>query len=224
MDMQKIGACLKELRKGKALTQEQLAAQLNTSRRTVSRWETGSNLPDLDILLELADFYEVDLRALLNGECVSGKMSAETKETVQEAADYSKVKYKGLKRLLIALVIVVGSAAALGLIVLMGVNAVKCTHNVAQTIRTGIEESDGYQFAKSFVETNEEILATTGEIRSIDYYNGRYNTYYSIGKTIQRGEYAFRINDDRLVYVSVSDESGTWEVTEWRIEISHSQP
>ena len=68
MDQLKIGAYLKELRKDKAITQEQLADILNVSRRTVSRWETGSNLPDLDLLIELADFYKVDLRQLLEGE------------------------------------------------------------------------------------------------------------------------------------------------------------
>lgn len=62
MNQIKIGEFLKELRKEKGLTQEQLAEKLNVSRRTVSRWETGNNLPDLDVLIEMADYYEVDLR------------------------------------------------------------------------------------------------------------------------------------------------------------------
>lgn len=41
MDQRKIGEFLKELRKEKNLTQEQLAEQLNVSNRSVSRWETG---------------------------------------------------------------------------------------------------------------------------------------------------------------------------------------
>ncbi len=68
MDQQKIGNFLKELRKEKGMTQEQLAEQFNISRRTVSRWETGSNMPDLSLLIELADLYDVDLRELLDGE------------------------------------------------------------------------------------------------------------------------------------------------------------
>ena len=64
MDQQKIGSFLKELRKEKNLTQEQLAEALNVSGRTVSRWETGSNMPDLSILVELADFYDVDIRVV----------------------------------------------------------------------------------------------------------------------------------------------------------------
>ena len=113
MDLTKIGACLRDLRKEKGLTQEQLAEQLNVSQRTVSRWETGSNTPDLDILLQLADFYEVDLRALLNGEIVKEKMSPEAKETMMEAEKYSRTKYKSRKRALIVLLAVAAAAIVL---------------------------------------------------------------------------------------------------------------
>lgn len=68
MNQQKIGEFLKELRKQKGLTQEQFAEIVNVSNRTVSRWENGNNLPDLDILIEISDYYEIDLRELLNGE------------------------------------------------------------------------------------------------------------------------------------------------------------
>ncbi|MBQ3236879.1 MAG: helix-turn-helix transcriptional regulator, partial [Oscillospiraceae bacterium] len=68
MDQIKIGKFLKHLRKEKGLTQEQLAEQFFVSSRTVSRWETGSNMPDLDILIELADFYNADIREIIDGE------------------------------------------------------------------------------------------------------------------------------------------------------------
>ena len=89
MNQIKIGEFIKELRKEKGLTQEQLAEKLNVSRRTVSRWETGNNLPDLDVLIEMADYYEVDLRELIDGERNSEKMNEELKETVLKVAEYS---------------------------------------------------------------------------------------------------------------------------------------
>ncbi len=49
-------------------------------------------MPDIELLLELADFYEVDLRALLRGERVSEKTAPETKVTLQETAAYNKAK------------------------------------------------------------------------------------------------------------------------------------
>lgn len=92
MDLQKIGACLRDLRKDKGLTQAQLAERFHVSGKTVSRWENGVHMPDLELLLELADFYEVDLRALLKGERLPAEAAQETKETVKAAAKYSKAK------------------------------------------------------------------------------------------------------------------------------------
>ena len=98
MDLVKIGTFLQTLRKEKGLTQEQLAEQIGVARRTVSRWETGSNMPDLDVLIELSDFYEVDLREILNGERRSERMDQELKETVLQVADYSRQDKTKLKR------------------------------------------------------------------------------------------------------------------------------
>lgn len=89
MDQKKIGGFLKELRKEKALTQEKVAEKFHVSNRTVSRWENGINMPDLDILIEMSDYYEVDLREILNGERKSENMDKEMKETVLEAVNYS---------------------------------------------------------------------------------------------------------------------------------------
>lgn len=52
-----MGSFLKELRKEKDMTQEQLAEYLNVSGRTISRWETCSNMPDIDILIHLSAYY-----------------------------------------------------------------------------------------------------------------------------------------------------------------------
>ena len=101
MDQQKIGSFLKELRKEKNLTQEQLAEALNVSGRTVSRWETGSNMPDLSILVELADFYDVDIREIINGERKSEKMEKDLKDTLEQVAEYSNTEKKSLKKKMI---------------------------------------------------------------------------------------------------------------------------
>lgn len=100
MNQQKIGTFLKELRNEKNLTQEQLAEKLGVSRRTVSRWETGSNMPDLDLLIEMAGYYEVDLRELLDGERKREKMDKELEETVLKVADYSNEEKKKLTKIM----------------------------------------------------------------------------------------------------------------------------
>ena len=78
MDQIKIGAFLKKLRKEKELTQEQLAEKLSVSGRTVSRWETGNNMPDIGMLIELADFYKVSIPEIIAGERKSEIMNQET--------------------------------------------------------------------------------------------------------------------------------------------------
>lgn len=109
MDQIKIGAFLKALRRGKALTQEQLAEQLGVSGRTVSRWETGSNMPDLGMLVELAEFYGVSIPEIIKGERKSENMDQKIKETAVAMAEYSQVTAKiGIRRVIGILLSVFG--------------------------------------------------------------------------------------------------------------------
>lgn len=94
MDQVKIGSFLKELRKEKNLTQEALAEQLNVSNRSVSRWETGTTMPDIGMLVGIAEFYGVSIPELIAGERKSEKMDQETKETAAAMAEYSRKEVK----------------------------------------------------------------------------------------------------------------------------------
>lgn len=89
MDQRKTGAFLKKLRNEKGLTQAELARQFNVTNRSVSRWETGSNLPDISILVEIADFYDVDVREIIDGEKKSENMDKELKDVADKMADYA---------------------------------------------------------------------------------------------------------------------------------------
>ena len=53
------------LRKGKELTQEQLAEQLNVSRQSVSKWENGQAVPEVEKLVELSRAFDVTVDYLL---------------------------------------------------------------------------------------------------------------------------------------------------------------
>ena len=97
MNQVKIGEFLRELRKEKGLTQEQLAEQFNISRRSVSRWETGSNMPDVGLLIEIADFFDVDIREIIDGERKSENMDKE-KETLKKVAEYADGEKAKLKK------------------------------------------------------------------------------------------------------------------------------
>ena len=99
MDQIKIGAFMKELRNDHNLTQEQLAEKFGVSQRSVSRWENGNTMPDISILIEMADYYEIDLREILNGERKIDNMNEDLKETLEMVADYTAAeKEKILKK------------------------------------------------------------------------------------------------------------------------------
>ncbi|MCR4776410.1 MAG: helix-turn-helix domain-containing protein [Saccharofermentans sp.] len=99
MDPIRIGAFLKELRKERNMTQEAIAGKFGVTQRSVSRWENGTTMPDISVLIELADFYDVDIRDLLRGERESENMDTDMKETLEMVAEYTEAdKAKLLKR------------------------------------------------------------------------------------------------------------------------------
>ena len=96
MDQKQIGSFLKELRKEKNITQEQLAEQLNVSGRTVSRWETGNNMPDISLLVEISELYDVSISEIINGERKSENMNEEVKEVAKSMSDYALAEKEGI--------------------------------------------------------------------------------------------------------------------------------
>ena len=96
MDQKKIGSFLKELRKEKGITQEEFAEKLNVSGRSVSRWETGSNMPDISLLIEIAEFFDVSIPEIINGERKSESMNEEVKEVADKLSDYANAEKEKL--------------------------------------------------------------------------------------------------------------------------------
>lgn len=67
MDNAKIGKLIYALRKEKGMTQLQLAQCMNISDKTVSKWERGLGCPDVSLLPELSNIFNVDLSEMLRG-------------------------------------------------------------------------------------------------------------------------------------------------------------
>jgi len=94
VDRIKIGDFLRQLRNEKNLTQEELAEKFGVSSRSVSRWENGNTMPELGILVELAYFYEVDIKEIIDGERKSEIMEKGKKELLTKVADYASAEKK----------------------------------------------------------------------------------------------------------------------------------
>jgi transcriptional regulator with XRE-family HTH domain len=63
-----IGEQIKEHRKHGGWTQKELAERLNVSDKTISSWETGRTYPELTLLVELSELFNVSLDSLLGGD------------------------------------------------------------------------------------------------------------------------------------------------------------
>ncbi|QHQ59557.1 helix-turn-helix domain-containing protein [Anaerocolumna sedimenticola] len=59
---------LKALRKTKGLSQEELAVRLNVVRQTISKWEKGLSVPDADMLIRIAEVFEVSVSEILGAK------------------------------------------------------------------------------------------------------------------------------------------------------------
>lgn len=68
MDCSKVGMLIRRLRMEKKLTQAALAARLNLSAKTISKWERGLGCPDVTLLNALSTVLDVDISRLLEGE------------------------------------------------------------------------------------------------------------------------------------------------------------
>lgn len=106
MDQIKIGHFLKEIRKDSGLTQEQLAEKLGVSNRSVSRWENAKNMPDFDLVIELANLYGISIEEILNGERKNDMIDKEKETAMLKVSEYeNNEKIHFVKRLRIILII-----------------------------------------------------------------------------------------------------------------------
>lgn len=71
MDLIKTGKFIALKRKEKNLTQDQLAEQLGISGKSVSKWERGLNLPDMDKLDKICEILNTNIIDLLSGDEIS---------------------------------------------------------------------------------------------------------------------------------------------------------
>lgn len=77
---EKFGLFVTELRKEKNLTQKDLAEKLYVSDKTVSKWERGLSMPNVVLLIPIADILDVTVTELLSGEKIDTQKNIDKKE------------------------------------------------------------------------------------------------------------------------------------------------
>lgn len=64
-DKKIFGNNLRKLRTSQQLTLEQLGEIFNVTKQTVSRWETGNRLPTIEIIYDIADYFNISIDSLV---------------------------------------------------------------------------------------------------------------------------------------------------------------
>lgn len=99
---------LQFIRAQAGVTQEQLAEQLEISRQSVSKWESGQSFPEMDTLLRICDLYDINLDTLLRGSVEESR--------VEDTAKYHRFMSRFARRMSLA---IGGIIAGVSLILLM---------------------------------------------------------------------------------------------------------
>lgn len=101
MDQIETGKFIARERKGKGLTQQQLAQRLGISNRTISKWECGKGFPEVSLLLPLCQELEVSVNELLSGRRLQEQDYQ--KKAEEHMIDFMKEREENLRRFWIAI-------------------------------------------------------------------------------------------------------------------------
>ena len=127
MDQAKVGKFIAQLRKERGLTQEELGQKVGVTNKTVSRWENGNYMPDIELLIPLGEILGVSVNELLAGERLDDaafrrqadeNLVAAVRESsfdLKERTDFFKKKWLRDNAWLIAASILVGTAVSVKL-------------------------------------------------------------------------------------------------------------
>ena len=93
MNQDKIGKFIAECRKKRNMTQSELGEKLGVTKKSVSNWENGRNMPDLSLFKPLCRELDITLNDLMSGEKVREKEYQEKlEENIINTINYTNKK------------------------------------------------------------------------------------------------------------------------------------
>lgn len=114
MNQEKIGSFIAENRKAKGFTQIEFAEKLGVSNKSVSRWETGKNMPDVSLFLSICDVLDISVNELLIGEHITTQESKKADEILVETIKASNKKLKSAQIVIYILAVLVNALFMIG--------------------------------------------------------------------------------------------------------------
>ena len=111
-----LGENIKHLRISKGFSQEELASRLHVVRQTVSKWEKGLSVPDADLLVRLAELFEVPVSRLLGGPIEAETDQPLIAEQLARINEQLAVKNRRARRIWRAVIITLAAVLLLSII------------------------------------------------------------------------------------------------------------
>lgn len=105
MDTEKVGKLIKQIRKNNHLTQKDLALKYNITYQAVSKWENGKNIPDISLLKQICDDFNIDINSLLTGDYTTSDKMISNKNTKKSLLKNKKFLFLCLFFLLIGVIL-----------------------------------------------------------------------------------------------------------------------
>ena len=133
---------LKKIRKDKGYTQEILAEKLNVVRQTVSKWEKGLSLPDVDMLSKIANVLETDVNILLDGQITTTDQNEIVKQLakINEQLTIKNRRYKKIMKTIAIILLIIVIFGILLVILNIGTFISISNSETTTTVETMIKE------------------------------------------------------------------------------------
>lgn len=131
---------IKSLRKQKGITQEELAIRLNVVRQTVSKWEKGLSVPDAEMLIRIADIFEISVSELLGANIKNETSRNEIAEQLSRINEQLALKNRRGKLVLkVILGVIIGIIVLNICLAIFGMVSFNSFKNVYPTVTTNSE-------------------------------------------------------------------------------------
>ncbi len=145
---------LRELRKSKGFTQEELATKINVVRQTVSKWEKGLSVPDADSLQKIADVLEVDVSQLLGAKIEKEEDNNEIAQQLSRINEQLVIKNRRAKKIWTAVCVIL--LLPLIILIIMGILGYFFMANTKETVSYEIDDTVIEDYDEEYEATIEE--------------------------------------------------------------------
>ncbi len=143
---------LKMFRKTKGYSQEELAIRLNVVRQTISKWEKGLSVPDADMIIRIAEIFEVPVSEILGAKVDNEKDINIVAEQLSRINEQLAIKNRRWHRIWKTVAIIIATIIAVNIIlIIIGLvlfSTVKTEKNISTVTESQIiveEKNESYE-------------------------------------------------------------------------------